>query len=289
MLKNPVSEFEIKTHALMKDQTFWPSRYQFLSMHNGIRKNCLHGMMGTTGCGKSTLLKCIIAEAGVQGNVLVWLSEEKIVEYQELINELDASCLERIKFVEESEIPSEYKQDQDTFLEYFAQMVEKADADLVFIDNITTSKFYNSSFGFFGQQKTAEYLQQFVKRVCSVFYIAHTRSEVTDNYGKIATPEDIRGCKDLPLVTEYLYIIQKFTTEDKQFNVLRVAKFRHHEKASGWYVLKYEKKSYTADAKVPFATINRVFKMRDHFGKKLPKPQLQEKKEEQGSLLDDKK
>lgn len=222
-------------------------------------------------CGKSTLLKCIIAEAATENRILVWLSEEDIVEYQELITKLDKSVLSNIVFVEEKHIPQEYLESQDQFFEYFRQMTEEADCDLVFIDNITTSIFYNSRFGFIGQQRTAHFLQTFVKTNCSVFYISHTRSEVTDNYGKVATPEDIRGSKDLPLVTEYMYIIQKFTTEDKQFNVLRVAKYRHHEGAAGWYGLKYEQKAYIGDSKVPFAVINKIFKMRDHFGKKLPK------------------
>lgn len=279
ILKDPVSEFEIEMHSKIKDQILFHSRYSFLMAHNGIRPNCLHGLMGSTGSGKSTLLKCIITEAAMSHKILVWLSEENIVEYQELINKLDKSVINNIVFVEEKEIPSEYKERQSVFFEMFEQAVEASGAELVFIDNITTSAFYNSRFGFTGQQRTSEFLISFVKRVCSVFYITHTRSEVTDNYGKVVTPEDIRGSKELPLVTEYMYIIQKFTTEDRQFNVLRNAKYRHHEDAAGWYGLKYEKGSYIGDSKVPFATINRIFKMRDHFGKKMPKKIEDTKKE----------
>ena len=259
MLKNPVGDFEIEIHKKLKNHSEFPSRYAFLSAHNGIRPNCLHGLMGTTGCGKSTLIKCIIAEAASGKRVLVWLSEENVVEYQELISELDKSVLPNILFIEEKELPNEYKESQEDFFAYFEQMTEEAEADLVFIDNITTSCFYNQRFGFNGQQRTAEFLINFVKRKCAVFYVAHTRSEVTDNYAKVATPEDMRGSKELPLVTEYMYIIQKFTTEDKQFNVLRVAKYRHHEGANGWYALKYEKRAYIGDSKVPFSVINRIF------------------------------
>ena len=270
-LKSPVSDFAITQHTLLKDRIVHYSRYEFLKGHNGIRPNCLHGLIGTTGSGKSTLLKCIITEAAAGANVLVWLSEENVVEYQELINKLDKSVLGNIKFVEEKELSSEYKENQDDFLERFDQLAEESKAEIIFIDNITTSAFYNSRFGFYGQQKTSEYLIQFVKRRCSVFYVAHTRSEVTDNYGKVITPEDIRGSKELPLVTEYFYGVQKFTSEDNQYNVLKVSKYRHHEAASGWYALKFEKGAYTGDAKVPFFVINRIFKGRDHFGKKLPK------------------
>lgn len=271
MLKEPVSDFEIEMHSKLKDRTVFHSRYAFLMAHNGLRPNCLHGLMGSTGSGKSTLTKCIITEAASQARILVWISEENVVEYQELINNLDKSVLDNILFVEEKEIESQYKEDQDKFFEYFEQCVDSADCEFVFIDNITTSAFYNSRFGFYGQQKTSEFMINFVKRKCSILYVSHTDSTVTDNYGKVVTPENIRGSKELALVTEYMYIIQKFTTEDKQFNVLRVAKYRHHEAAAGWYGLRYEKKAYIGDNKVPFAVINKIFKMRDHFGKKLPK------------------
>ena len=196
MLKNPVSDFEIEMHSKLKDKTIHYSRYAFLMAHNGIRPNCLHGMMGTTGCGKSTLLKCIITEAAAGCRVLAWISEEDIVEYQELINELDKSVLNNINFVEEKHIPLEYLDSQEKFFEYFEQMVEESDCDIVFIDNITTSSFYNSRFGFIGQQRTAEYLKNFVKSKCSVFYISHTRSEVTDNYGNVTTASVIVTVKE---------------------------------------------------------------------------------------------
>ena len=73
MLKEPVSDFEVQMHSELKDRVEIPSRYEFLKAHNGIRPNCLHGMIGTTGCGKSTLLKCIIAETAQHKKVLVWL------------------------------------------------------------------------------------------------------------------------------------------------------------------------------------------------------------------------
>lgn len=274
-------------HSELKDQVQVPSRYEFLKAHNGIRPNCLHGMIGTTGCGKSTLLKCIIAETAQGKRVLVWLSEENVVEYQELINYLDKSCLENICFVEEKEIPQEYKDTQPKFLEYFEQMVDESDCDVVFIDNVTSSAFYNQRFGFLGQNRTAEYFMHFVKRKCSLFYVAHTSSNVTDNYNKIITPEDIRGSKELPVVTEYFYTIQKFTTNDKIYNILRVAKYRHHETARGYYALKFEKRSYIGDGKVPFELINKIFKGRDYLGRATPKKPKEPKDQPQrkGTLI----
>jgi len=222
-------------------------------------------------CGKSTLMKCIAAEAAIQRKILVWLSEETIKEYQELINYLDRSVLCNILWVEEKEIDEQFKESQQDFFEYFEQMVEESGAEIVIIDNVTTSAFYNQRFGITGQNRAAEYLRDFPKRKgVAVFYVAHTQSNISDNYGKVINAEDIRGSKELPLNTEYLYIIQKFTQNDKQYNVLRVAKYRHHEEAAGWYALKYEGRAYIGDSKVPFSLVNKIFKSRDFFGRKEP-------------------
>jgi ABC-type oligopeptide transport system ATPase subunit len=270
-LKKAASDFQMQIHSDQKDVTSFASRYEFLKSHKGIRPNCLHGMIGTTGSGKSTLLKCIITEAATDKKILIWLSEENIVEYQELIHYLDKSVLKNISFVEEKEIPQEYKMDQDKFFEYFEQMVEQSGCELVFIDNMTSSAFYNMRFGFNGQGRTAEFLGSFVKTKCSVFYVAHTETMITDNYSKVVAPENMRGSKELAIVTEYFYIIQKFTTNDKIYNVLRVAKFRHHKEAAGWYALRFEQNSYIGDSRVPFELINKIFKSRDYLGRASPK------------------
>lgn len=270
-LKKAASDFEMQMHNDLKDVTVFPSRYEFLKAHNGIRPNCLSGMIGTTGSGKSTLLKCIITEAASGKKLLVWLSEESVVEYQSLISFLDKSILKNISFVEEKEIPLEYKESQDKFFEYFEQMVDDSGCDLVFIDNMTSSAFYNMRYGFSGQGRTAEYLASFVKTKCGVFYVAHTETMITDNYSKVVAPENMRGSKELAIVTEYFYIIQKFTTNDKIYNVLRVAKFRHHKEAAGWYALKFEMSSYIGDSRVPFELINKIFKSRDYLGRASPK------------------
>ena len=270
-LQKAVSSFEMDVHSTRKHEVAFSSRYEFLKSHNGIRPNCLHGMIGTTGSGKSTLLKCIITEAAAGKNVLVWLSEESVSEYQELIQFLDKSVLQNIGFVEEKKISQEYKADQEKFFLYFELMCEESGCDVVFIDNITSSAFYNMRYGLHGQGRTAEYLMNFVKDKCAVFYVAHTETGVTDNYNKVVAPENMRGSKELAIVTEYMYIIQKFTTNEKIYNVLRVAKYRHHKEAAGWFALRFEHHSYIGDARVPFELINKIFKSRDFLGRSSPK------------------
>lgn len=269
MLKSPVSEFEIDIQRELQKRTEIHSRYEFLSRHNGIRPGCLHGLIGGTGSGKSSLIKCIIAEAAVRKKVLIWLSEETIKEYQVLINFIDKSVLRNILFVEEKDIDAQYKLSQENFFEYFSQMVEESGSSFVFIDNVTTSAFYNQRFGIGGQNKSAEFLRDFTKRTnTAIFYVAHTQSNITDNYGKVINAEDIRGSKELPLNTEYLYTLHKFTQNDKQYNIIKVAKYRHHKEAAGFYALTFEQDAYVGDSFVPFTLVNKIFNSRDYFGRR---------------------
>lgn len=285
MIKEPVSDVEIAAQEKLDSTTFVPSRFRFLGEHNGIRPNSLHGLIANSGVGKSTLFKCIIVETAKVVPVLVWLTEETVKEYQPLMNRLDKSVLDNIKFVEEKEIASEYKDNLEAFFTYFEEMVKRSGCAIVFCDNVTTSAFYDGRFSYRGQNRTATFLVEFVKRVCSFFYVAHTRNEVTDNYRKVVTEEDIRGSKQLALLTEYCYIIQKFTSKGNIYNILRVVKYRFHEKAAGWYTLVYEKGYYVGDAKVPFDMINQIFYDRDYFGKKLAKGKPIEKPTGKGALL----
>lgn len=267
-IKRPVTDFEIQAHRDKNDQVFVHSRYEFLRGHNGIRPGSLHGLLATTGAGKSTLAKCIAAEVAAHFPILIWLSEETIEEYQELIHEMDKSVLSNIYFVEEKEIEEQFKERQEDFFEYFEQMVEEVDPFMVLIDNVTTSAFYNQRFSIWGQNRAADYLKDFPKRTGkALFYVAHTDSKVTDNFNKVVAPENIRGSKELSLNTEYLYIIQKFTTNDRIYNLLRVAKFRHHKEAAGWYALTFEQNAYVGDASVPFTLVNKIFKARDYLGR----------------------
>lgn len=271
MLEKPSSDFEIQMYSETKNRVHLYSRFEFLRNHFGIRPFTLHGLIACTGSGKSTLIKCIAAEVARQTKVLIWLSEESKVEYQEMLNYLDKDCVKNITFVDEKKIPKEYKASQELFFEYFEQMFEESGAGIVLIDNVTTSAFYGQTFGFAGQENSADFLQNFAKTKGSIFYVSHTGTHVTENYGKVVNPEDIRGNKKLAHLTEYCYTVQKFVSSGKQYNVLRVAKSRHHKKALGWYALSFEKDSYTSGDMIPFSIVNKIFQTRDYFGKKLPK------------------
>ena len=271
MLKKAASDATIDAQTKINNTVFINSRYQFLRSHLGLRPRTLHGIISNTGAGKTTLIKCIAAETAGKVPIMIWLSEETVPEYQRLINEIDKSILDNVVFVEEKAISDEHKSNQDVFFQYFENMVVESGARMVFVDNITTSLFYNSKFGFYGQGRTTDFLIGFVKRVCSVFYVAHTSSYVTDNYSKVIVPEDIRGNKELGLQTEYRYTVQKLTQNENIYNILRNAKHRHHEKAGGFFSLAFAKGFYVGDSQIPFEMVNYIFQKRDFLGKRIPK------------------
>ena len=272
IIKKPVSQIEMDMHKKLCATQFIPSRYNFLNGHNGIRPNTLHGLMSNTSAGKSTLFKSIIVETARVMKVLVWLSEEEIVEYQMLIMELDPSIVKNIVFITERSLPEEARDNQKLFHAKFRELVLKSGAGTVFIDNITTSPFYDATFGYRGQTKTTNFLLDFVKEVCSVFYIAHTDKSIRNNHNKMLTPEDIRGAKDLGLQTEYFYGMQVFTSAGQKYVVLTTLKARFHDVAHRSYFLAFKKGTYVGDGAMSFEQINTLFQNRDYLGRRMLKP-----------------
>ena len=140
-----------------------------------------------------------------------------------------AAFLRNVVFLEEKEIDSSIIPTMNDFYQYFEMKIIESNCDAIFIDNITTSKLYASGLRPAGQEKSAKVLNSIAKKLNKViFYVAHTRKEITDNYHKLITNEDIRGSAQIAIESEYFYILQKFSSNGTIFNVVRVTKHRHH-------------------------------------------------------------
>lgn len=266
------TEEEVEIRREILDTTFIPSRYNHVKKHNGFRPNTLSGLIAPTGIGKSSLTKTYVIELAKVCPVLLWISEETKTEYQELISTLDKGILDNITFVDEKKIDSSIKENQELFFKTFIDQYSISKAKYIVIDNITTSPFYSSRFGIRGQEKTTDFFRAFVKKHCSIFWVAHTRSEIGVNYGKALVAEDIKQSKELALNTEYLYGMQRFTSGNEIYNVLQVLKARHHNDAVGWYFMAFAKGSYVGDGELSFEQVNTIFKNRDYLGKRMTKP-----------------
>jgi hypothetical protein len=277
-MRTQILDFDLIEEAQHETQErhFFTS-FEHLAAHRGFRKGVISGYIGSTGCGKSSLMKTLALQSVTGGNPInatYWLSEESINKYgmtlKRYVDETNAPY-HRIRFFEESSMDHVALRTHEYFLEAFRDIVKSDGSEIVFIDNASTSRLYKGDIGFVNQGKTVEFLKNMAKEMdIAIVFLAHTGPKVSDNMGRLITAEDIRGSKDLVIQASYLYILQKFTSSGHVFLTLRTVKSRDHQGAFGNYVLKYDQNLgvYTGDVKVEFEEINRIFKARDHLGKR---------------------
>lgn len=269
MLKGPASFEQIEEIKKVHKKQFYHSQFEFLNETKGIRPNMLIGLIGTTGSGKSTLLKAIISSVAEQAKTLVWLTEETVTEYQAAMMSVskNKTVYKNLSFLEEKELAEFYTENHVRFFELFKDMIVESEAEVVFIDNVSSSYFYSDDIGPRLQSKAAIYLSKICKELgVTIFYIAHTQKNIMDNAAQLITKEDIRGSQKLPIVSEYFYIIQKFTVNGNIYAILNIDKNRHHEIKNKFFLLIY-KDGYKCDKKIDFETVGKIFNSRDSLGK----------------------
>lgn len=253
-----------------KQRHFFTS-FQHLDAHYGIRRGCYSIYMGTTGCGKSSLVKVVGAQASSTPKikVLFWLSEEKKAKYAK---GLDKYCdyagikLSEIAFFEESSIDKDHIRTHEAFLSYFIEVVCTVNADIVIVDNLSTSRFYGPQTSLRDQGRTVEFFKQKSQDLdIAIVGVIHTSSGVSDNMGRLFTTEDVRGLRSISLEASYFYAIQRFTRNGEIFNFVRTLKFREHDTGGGTYHLKYDPKMslYIGDSKIDFEKVKEIFKKSD--------------------------
>ena len=247
MLKLAPPIEKIKQASQKHQIALWDSRFDFLKITKGIRPSCLIGLMGTTGTGKSTLLKSIIADSASEFSVMVWLSEEPVSQYVSGIEKATRGAnFQNILFCHEDDIGEAVKESLDDLLFYFFEKITESGARIVFLDNITTSALYSSSFGDKGQTKVINALKKFChKRDITILYLVHTAKNVSDNSGKLIRGEDVRGTNMSYMASDYFYILQRFEIGSSFFTFLRVDKHRYHENIlNKFYILHFKEGHY---------------------------------------------
>ena len=91
---------------------------------------------------------------------------------------------------------------------------------------------------------------------------------MTVNCNRIITEQDCRGNAMISLISEFFYILQRYTSDQKIYDFVHTVKFRGYPQAKGFYQLKYDQQHYIKDRQVDFNDINEIFKNRDYLGKK---------------------
>lgn len=256
------SQEEAEKLSRLNETIHFHTRLSFLKTHRGIRDKKMHILMSPTHGGKSTAVRSVLSDLLINNKtkkILIWLTEETIEEFKEEFCKTfpSHSILDNVSILSEQD--GEPTHDEIKLNIYEA--IEMTKCDLIFIDNITTSKIYPSG-NFSLQEKTSSWLKKLSKKV-SLFIMAHSNTSEFSN--RFLNDQDIRGGKDIINLTEFLYILQPIMVGDKLFQFINIKKHRGQQVKSKYFRLYYNPvlSIFDKDMSVDFDQIKEVFKQRN--------------------------
>ena len=276
MLDHSVGREEIEQARRDSLKRYFHTTFQHHDVHHGIRKGVYSVIMGTPSCGKSGLSKAIAVQAASTSpdtKVLMILSEESKADYAGAMlayADKTGTSIDHITFYEESKMDHQKLKTHEQYLSALKDVIAGSFANLVIIDNITTSRLYGPSTAMYDQGKSVWFMKNLAKDLdIAILAIAHTRTEVSDNMNRLFTTQDHRGVKALGAEAAYFYALQKFTSNNNVFVFCSNLKHRFHPNASGHFLMKYDMDLgvYVGDQKVPFDKMKEIFQIRDNLGK----------------------
>jgi archaellum biogenesis ATPase FlaH len=235
---------------------YYPSRFKFLNSHYGIRKNSFSVLLGGSGKGKSSIMKAIIADASKSSKVAVYLTEETQEEYEPMLHWCDP-IKENIYFLEERKLGT--GSEDDRFLAFKETLLDP-EIEIVFFDNITTSRFYQR---LQQQENFIDRLYEFSKRHKSIFIASHTKKEFKDNGHTLITGNETRGTGMLYQKAEYFYCLQSFNVGNNIFPVMYIDKHRHFQIEQKYFLMGYDMNAYRFDKPINFDEIKTIYKKRN--------------------------
>lgn len=250
-----------------------PCGLKFIDDHFGPRPGCLHSLLGSIGRGKSTLVQGLVLEWGKNAAMLLYLSEEGVdrVEAKLFEKNPEAGYLTtKLHVVHETDVLKQVDANNYRgFLSLLRSKLDASKAEILIIDNITTSQFYEGKFN------NVMGLLSGLREIATdfnipIFLVCHTKKGVNETSRGLIMPDDVRGSATLPMTCDYFYTFSRyrFTTEfgatrDSAFVV--VNKCRDHDTQDTVYRLEYEahRKRYVSDSAVSFKVLKEVQKLRD--------------------------
>lgn len=253
------------------------TRFGFINDHFGFRKGKVHLLLGTTGSGKSTLTRSLLLDVAKHHKVLLWSTEESREETIDMLakRNVGGEFLKNIKFIDEDKLIQNANlklTDVDELLRIIGAQVINFGAELIILDNITTSQFYSNYEVQLQLINGIRSLVQFLE--VPVLIVAHTQKSVKDDQRDLIGPNDIMGPKTLADKAQYQYVYQKFVLPgfggDGSQGVIRVVKGRGVGNIGNIYFLRFnfDTLEYTSDYKVVFNDFKELFKRRAKLGDK---------------------
>lgn len=268
LIKRGVSKEEVSKFREMNLKQTARSRFNFLNVHYGLRPGLAHGILGTPGSGKSTLVKSIVSDTAEKMEVLIYLTEENIAQYQAKLDDLKCN-MKNVLFIQERDISiTSFNNSLTNLITYVTEEILISGAKAFFYDNLTTSKIYEA----LKPQQQGEFftaIQLFCEKNDIIFvYVAHTKQGISDNHRNLIEGEDMRGSAYPFTQSPYFYIFQRFTIGTKIYAFIRVRKRRFHEIDQEIFLLNFKDGVYVDDRFLEFNKLNEFFKQRNHLGKK---------------------
>lgn len=254
--------------------------FSFIDDHYGLRPGCMHVLMGTTGQGKSTLVRSLLLRAAEQGKrVWIYSSEESVKEINRSLSSSSVadSALEYVSVFHE-DVVDEICNDDMSLFDLFKTQIEiklaSYQPDLIVVDNLTTSGWYDGAGFERATLMIAWWKKVLRKRNIPGIFVAHTKDGVGEGSG-LFSASDIRGPKVFTNKTEFLYFFQMIYHTDPQgklhkFPVIRIGKSRGYSNAGLVYKLNYSQQHmlYVGDQSIDHNKFNEIFNKRDTLKKK---------------------
>lgn len=240
------------------------TRFKFLNDHVGLRRGKMHVLLGLQGAGKSTLTRSVQLDLAAKARVLVYSSEEtrQDTEYMMVLRRKTSGDVAKLAFLHENEVG----ETEEEFFRALTLACLNHQADVLFIDNLTTSRFYDGDV-----RRQAPLVSRLRKELqildIPCFIVAHTGKNVSDR--KLISGDDVRGNSILTNGAEYLYVYERIVgttsgTVVPMTGFVRVKKARMHGNVENIYMLAYDhdKSEYYGDIRVPFNDFHKAWKER---------------------------
>lgn len=225
----------------------FPSVYNFLNVHRGLRPGRFHVLVGSTGIGKSSITKQIVYDCAKAKRVSWWLSEEN---YESCMLNCKDSWKEELNHKRiQVWCEADNKSGRDGMMDALRQAIIMS--DVLIFDNLSTSALY--------EELSPNDKSEFVRKLKDFCYekrttclvISHTSKNAQTGY-KLMTDADVRGVHTLCNIAEYLYLVQRIMIEGKIKTLLQVYKHRYHAIEDRIFQLYFDvhRKIYNADSPV---------------------------------------
>jgi hypothetical protein len=245
-----------------QNKTYYNTRFNFISQHNGLRPNKMHLFIAPTHIGKSTLTHALINDLinkNKDMKILLYLTEETIADFESAIAGFVSNFYEinkRVSIMIEDKTKSD-----DEIKEAIETAVMHDDYDLFVIDNITTSKLYMDRKTDI-QSTVAIWLKGLLEDT-TLYLIAHTNG---NNYNtELLDETHIRGSKTITNITEFLYVMQPVRINDNLHQYIRIIKHRGQSPENKFFKLIYDPRIKTIREDLPcnFDDFKFIFKQRN--------------------------